>query len=58
MSIFEEKLIKPYLSNKIVPLEYMIEILNEANQDFLRYTLNLNCPINDQKSNTEKNARH
>jgi hypothetical protein len=50
MSIFEEKLIKPYLPNKIVSLEYIRQILNGANQDFLRYTLNLNCPINDQKA--------
>jgi hypothetical protein len=30
----EEKLVEPYLPNKIVPPEYIKDIISEANQDF------------------------
>jgi hypothetical protein len=31
---FEEKLVEPYLPNKIVPPEYIKDVLEEANNDF------------------------
>jgi hypothetical protein len=31
---FEEKIVEPYLPNKIVPPEYIRDVLNEAEQDF------------------------
>lgn len=31
---FEEKIVRPYLPNKIVPPEYIRDILKEANNDF------------------------
>jgi hypothetical protein len=31
---FEEQLVAPYLPNKIVPPEYIKDILEEANKDF------------------------
>jgi len=31
---FEEKIVDPYLPNKIIPPEYIRDVLNEANQDF------------------------
>jgi hypothetical protein len=31
---FEEKLVEPYLPNKIVPPEYIKDVLEEANKDF------------------------
>ena len=31
---FEEQLVDPYLPNKIVPPEYIKDVIKEANQDF------------------------
>ena len=31
---FEEKIVEPYLPSKIIPPEYIRDVLNEANQDF------------------------
>ena len=31
---FEEQLVDPYLPNKIVPPEYIRDVIKEANQDF------------------------
>jgi hypothetical protein len=40
----EEQLVKPYLPNKIVPPEYIKDVLNEANQDFPRIDFEYELP--------------
>jgi hypothetical protein len=31
---FEEQIVKPYLPNKIIPAEFIRDVLNEADKDF------------------------
>jgi len=41
---FEEQLVDPYLPNKIVPPEYIKDVIKEANQDFPTVDFNYELP--------------
>ena len=41
---FEEQIVEPYLPNKIVPPEYIRDVLNEANQDFQSLDFEIDVP--------------
>jgi hypothetical protein len=41
---FEQKIVEPYLPNKIIPPEYIRDILNEADQDFPSIDFEIEVP--------------
>ncbi len=41
---FEKQIVEPYLPNKIVPPEYIRDVLNEANQDFPSLDFEIDVP--------------
>jgi hypothetical protein len=41
---FENQIVEPYLPNKIVPPEYIRDVLNEANQDFPALDFEIDVP--------------
>ncbi len=54
----EKTLVEPYLPNKIVPPEYVRDILNEANMDFplmeFEYEIPHKWPIEEYKKRYEE----
>ena len=55
---FEEQLVEPYLPNKIVPPEYIKDIIEEANKDFptldFDYELPHKWPTNEYQKKYEE----
>ena len=55
---FEEQLVEPYLPNKIVPPEYIKDIVEEANKDFpaldFDYELPHKWPTNEYQEKYEE----
>ena len=54
----EKELVDPYLPNKIVPPEYIKDVLDEANRDFplieFEYEVPHNFPLEEYKSRYEE----
>ena len=55
---FEKTLVDPYLPSKIVPPEYIRDVLNEANRDFpiveFEFEVPHNFPLEEYKSKYEE----
>jgi hypothetical protein len=55
---FEEQLVEPYMPDKIVPPEYIKDIIEEANKDFpaldFEYDLPHRLPINEYQKKYEE----
>lgn len=47
---FEEKIVEPYLPNKIVPPEYIKDVVEEANKDFPNLDFDYELPHKWQSS--------
>ena len=54
----EKTLVEPYLPNKIVPPEYIKDVLDEANRDFplieFEYKIPHNFPLEEYKNGYEE----